>query len=120
MDRLLPARRSSRDLRVVVIEREIAGFGPVGAQRRLGGRGPRRQRRRRSASPATATGAARALRATFAAVDEIGEVAAREQIDCGYRKAGALTVATSDAAMAAPARRARRTAGGDGATDGAC
>jgi glycine/D-amino acid oxidase-like deaminating enzyme len=38
---------------------------------------------------------ARATRESFNAVDEIGRVAAREGIDCGYLKAGLLTVATT-------------------------
>ena len=82
-------------LRVSVIEREIAGYGPSGRNGgwAVGG----------LAGSAKAFGIAgdrerrlRALRATFDAVDQIGEVVAREQIDCGYRKSGALTVATSD------------------------
>ncbi|MGH2850220.1 MAG: NAD(P)/FAD-dependent oxidoreductase, partial [Solirubrobacteraceae bacterium] len=39
--------------------------------------------------------ARRALDATYAGVDEIGEVTRREAIDCGYVKAGAVTIATS-------------------------
>ena len=83
------------DLRVAVLEREIAGFGPSGRNGgwAVGGLvgsaktfGIAHERNRRL----------RALRATFDAVDEIGEVARREQIDCGYRKEGALTLATSD------------------------
>src|SRR6185437_673379 len=37
----------------------------------------------------------RATRETFNTVDEIGEVAEREGIECGYLKAGMLTVATT-------------------------
>jgi len=82
------------DLRVVVLEREIAGFGPSGRNGgwAIGGLvgspgayGIARERDRQR----------RAVRATFAAVDEIGAVVAREQIECGYRKAGALTIATT-------------------------
>jgi len=81
-------------LRVVVVEREIAGFGPSGRNGgwAVGGL---------VGSPAAYGIAAdaerrdRALQATFAAVDEIGAVVAREQIDCGYRRAGALTIATT-------------------------
>jgi glycine/D-amino acid oxidase-like deaminating enzyme len=80
------------DLRVVVLEREIAGFGPSGRNGGwvTGG----------LAGSASAYGIAgdpqrrrRALRATFDAVDEVGAVAAREEIDCGFRKAGALSLA---------------------------
>ena len=83
------------DLRIGVLEREIAGFGPSG---RNGGwataglvgspaaYGLRRGDERLG----------RALRVTCAAVDEIGAISAAEQIDCGFVKAGALTVATSE------------------------
>ena len=81
-------------MRIVVIEREIAGFGPSG---RNGGWATGGL----VGSPAAYGIAAdagrreRALRATFDAVEEIGAVVAHEQIECGYRKAGALTIATS-------------------------
>jgi glycine/D-amino acid oxidase-like deaminating enzyme len=82
------------DLRVAVIEREIAGYGPSGRNGgwAIGGL---------VGSP-SAYGLARggerlqrALRASYDAVDEIGAVAAREQIDCGFVKSGALTIASS-------------------------
>ena len=102
------------DLRVAVIEREIAGYGPSGRNGgwAIGGL---------AGSPA-AYGLAgggerleRALRATYQAIDEIGAVAAREQIDCGFVKAGGLTVATS-----APQWRRLQAAepGGSGASHG--
>jgi glycine/D-amino acid oxidase-like deaminating enzyme len=87
-------KRAQPDLRVVVIEAEVAGFGPSGrnggwasggiagstrAFERLGGR----------------DGVVRGTRETLHTVDEIGEVAEREQIDCGYLKAGMLNIATS-------------------------
>ena len=87
-------KRRAPDLHVVVIEREIAGFGASGrnggwAVGGLSGSaaayGISSDRERRH----------QALRATFDAVDEIGAVVAREQIDCGFRKAGALTIATT-------------------------
>jgi glycine/D-amino acid oxidase-like deaminating enzyme len=81
-------------MRIGVIEREIAGFGPSGRNGgwAVGGL---------VGSPSTfgLTGGgealARALGATYTAIDEIGAVAAREQIDCAFAKTGALTVATS-------------------------
>jgi glycine/D-amino acid oxidase-like deaminating enzyme len=83
-----------RDLRVVVLEREIAGFGPSGRNGGWATGG--------FAGSAAAYGIARdherrrrALRVTFDAVDEIGAVTAREQIDCAFRKAGSLSIATS-------------------------
>jgi len=99
-------------LRVSVIEREIAGFGPSGRNGgwAVGG----------IAGSAKAFGIAhdrdrrlRALRATFNAVDEIGEVVGREQIDCGYRKSGALTVATSDPQWARLRARAADSGGAE-------
>jgi glycine/D-amino acid oxidase-like deaminating enzyme len=81
-------------LRVVVIEREIAGYGASGRNGgwAIGGL---------SGTPAAygcAAGderVARALRATHEAIDEIGAIAAREGIECDFVKAGALTLATS-------------------------
>lgn len=82
-------------LRVIVLEREIAGYGPSG---RNGG----------WASPGMAGNAAayglsrdadavrRGVRETQHGVDEIGRVAAAEGIECGYLKAGAVTIATSE------------------------
>jgi glycine/D-amino acid oxidase-like deaminating enzyme len=87
-------KRHSPDLRVTVVEREIAGYGPSG---RNGGwvsagiSGSAAAYQRRSGHDAVV----RAQRETERTVDEIGEVAERERIDCGYLKAGALTVATS-------------------------
>ena len=81
-----------RDLRVVVLEREIAGFGPSGRNGGWASGG--------LAGSAAAYGIARdrerhrrALRVTFDAVEEIGAVAAREQIECGFRRAGNLSIA---------------------------
>lgn len=87
-------KRAQPDLRVAVLEAEVAGFGPSGrnggwASGGIGG-SPRVYERRGGRD-----GVIRATRETFRAVDEIGEVAAREQIDCGYVKAGMLSVATT-------------------------
>jgi glycine/D-amino acid oxidase-like deaminating enzyme len=87
-------KRLQPDLRVVMLEAEVAGFGPSG---RNGGwasggiGGSRRAYERNSDRDAVV----RATRETCHAVDEIGEVAEREGIECGYLKAGLLTVATS-------------------------
>ncbi len=85
--------RADPALRVVVIEAETAGFGasgrnggwcvpetgaPLDVLDREGGSG---------------TGAAM-LRAMHGAVDEIGAVTAREGIDCGFAKGGALWLAS--------------------------
>ena len=87
-------KRAQPDLRVVVLEAEIAGYGPSG---RNGGwassgiAGSPRVYERRSGHD----GLVRGTRETMRTVDEIGEVAAREHIDCGYVKAGMLTIATT-------------------------
>lgn len=82
------------DLNVVILEREDAGFGPSGRNGGWVSSG--------IAGSARAFGikndralTLRAERETHATVDEIGAVAAREGIECGYRKDGMLTIATS-------------------------
>ena len=82
------------DLRVVVLEREIVGYGPSG---RNGGWAIGGLSGAPSAYGCSHGDAhvARALQATHDAIDEIGAVVEREQIDCGFIKAGALTLATS-------------------------
>jgi glycine/D-amino acid oxidase-like deaminating enzyme len=87
-------KRAQPDLRVVVLEAEIAGYGASGrnggwASGGIGGSPSVYERR------GGRDGVVRATRETFRTVDEIGEVAAREQIDCGYVKAGTLTIATT-------------------------
>lgn len=82
------------DLRVVVLEAESAGFGPSG---RNGGwatagiAGSAKAYRRRHGDDAVR----RATRESCFAVDEIGAVVRRESIECGYVKAGMISVATS-------------------------
>jgi glycine/D-amino acid oxidase-like deaminating enzyme len=87
-------KRLQPDLRVIVLEREIAGFGPSGrnggwASAGLAG----------SASVYAGRNGAgavlRAIRETQGAVDEIGHVAAEEGIECGFVKAGILALATT-------------------------
>ncbi len=88
-------KRAQPDLRITVVEREIAGYGPSG---RNGGwassgiAGSAGVYRRQSGDDAVRRG----LRETYSTVDEIGEVTRREGIACGYLKAGALIVATSE------------------------
>ncbi|HEX4400888.1 MAG TPA: FAD-binding oxidoreductase [Galbitalea sp.] len=86
--------RSSPGLRVVVLEKEIAGFGASG---RNGGwcsaLFPRE-----TASLEKAHGLAAALamrRAMIATVDEVGDVTAREGIDCDFVKGGTIAFARS-------------------------
>ncbi len=82
-------------LRIVVVEREIAGFGPSG---RNGGwvMSGISGSARAYGEPDGSDAMLRASRETQAAVDEVGRVVAEEEIACGYRKAGAVTVATSE------------------------
>jgi glycine/D-amino acid oxidase-like deaminating enzyme len=81
-------------LRIAVVEREIAGFGPSGrnggwASAGLPGSSARYARLR------GADAVRRGERAMADAVGEIGEVIASEGIDCGWLHSGTLMVATS-------------------------
>jgi glycine/D-amino acid oxidase-like deaminating enzyme len=88
-------KRHRPDARVVVLEREVAGYGPSG---RNGGwvssgiAGSAQVYARQSGMDAVL----RATQETYRTVDEIGSVVAREGIACGFVKAGALTVATTE------------------------
>jgi glycine/D-amino acid oxidase-like deaminating enzyme len=88
-------KRLEPGLNVVLVEREVSGFGPSG---RNGGwvmsgiSGTAAAYGKRPGSDAMV----RAARETQTAVDEVGRVIESEGIDCGYRKAGAVTVATSE------------------------
>ncbi len=85
-------KRHQPDARVVVLEREIAGFGPSGrnggwvSARIAGSSGVYATRRGEDA-------VRRAERETFAAVDEVGRVAEEEGIDCGFDKGGTVALA---------------------------
>jgi glycine/D-amino acid oxidase-like deaminating enzyme len=83
------------DMRIAVLEREIAGYGPSGrnggwVSGGLSGSGAAYARR------GGMDAVLRAVRETHAAVDHVGDVVAREGIDCGYRKRGGLFVATTE------------------------
>jgi glycine/D-amino acid oxidase-like deaminating enzyme len=87
--------RNAPDLRIVVVEREIAGFGPSGRNGGwvsgglVGSAGSYRRTHGRD-------GVVRAIRETHAAVDHVAEVVAREGIDCGFLKSGSLYTATTE------------------------
>ncbi|HEY7630837.1 MAG TPA: FAD-binding oxidoreductase [Thermoleophilaceae bacterium] len=82
------------DLRIAVLEAEVAGYGPSGRNGGWASSGisasPRAYERKSDREAVK-----RATRETFNTVNEIGEVAEREGIECGYLKAGMLTVATT-------------------------
>jgi glycine/D-amino acid oxidase-like deaminating enzyme len=103
-------RRADPGLRVVVLEREIAGFGASG--RNGGWCSAFVAMDREAVARRAGRGAAIALqRAMFDTVDEVGRVTAREGVDCHWVKGGALEVATSPVQLArveAGVRRARR------------
>jgi glycine/D-amino acid oxidase-like deaminating enzyme len=86
--------RADPSLRIVVLEAEIAGYGAAGRNAGFvsaGISGEARVYERRGGHD----GVVRAERAMIDAVDAIGRVVAEERIDCGWRKSGALRVATS-------------------------
>jgi glycine/D-amino acid oxidase-like deaminating enzyme len=86
--------RAAPELEVVVVEAQYAGFGASG---RNGGwivgelAGPTRRWHERGG----ASGAAAMATAITNTVHEVGDVIARERIDCDYRHGGTLAVATS-------------------------
>jgi len=87
-------RRADPGLRVAVLEREVAGFGASG---RNGGwclgflpMDLERLARRAGHGPAMAL-----QREMFRTVDEVGQAAEREGIDCHWHKGGTLQLATS-------------------------
>jgi glycine/D-amino acid oxidase-like deaminating enzyme len=86
-------------LRIVVIDREIAGFGASGRNGGWVSAGVAADLRVYS-DRYGADAIRRAERATFDTVSEVGRVVAAEQINCGFTHAGAITVATSNAQLA--------------------
>ena len=88
-------KKADPSLRVTVVEAEIAGFGAAGrnggfVSAGIAGSGARYARDHGWDN------VLRAERETQHGVDEIGRVVAMEGIDCGYRKEGALNLATTD------------------------
>jgi glycine/D-amino acid oxidase-like deaminating enzyme len=92
-------KRAQPDLRVVVVEAEIAGYGASG---RNGGWcageiAGNRERLRKAHGRAAVVALYREM---FRTVDEVGKVAADEGIDCDFQKGGILTFATNEAHLA--------------------
>jgi len=108
-------RRADPGLRVAVLERDVAGFGASG---RNGGwclgflpMDLERLARRAGHGPAMAL-----QREMFRTVDEVGQAAGREGIDCHYHKGGTLQLATSPVQLRrlhARVEQARRMGLGD-------
>lgn len=88
--------RYAPNLRIVVLEREVAGFGASG---RNGGwcSGIFPASRRRIAAEGGRESVARLESALDDAVDEVGRVAAAEGIDCHFAKGGYVSVARNEA-----------------------
>jgi glycine/D-amino acid oxidase-like deaminating enzyme len=86
--------RADPSLAVVVLEREVAGFGASG---RNGGwvlgEVSTGSRQREAAGEAAVAALERAIQGT---VDEVGAACAREGIDCDFVKGGSLTVAQTE------------------------
>ena len=82
------------DLRVAVIEADIAGYGASG---RNGGwvSGEFSMQRDRFEARHGREAVAATFRAVFASIDEIGRVAEAEGIDCHFAKGGSIDLATS-------------------------
>jgi glycine/D-amino acid oxidase-like deaminating enzyme len=90
--------RADPSLAIVVLEREVAGFGASG---RNGGwvlgEVSTGSRQREAAGEDAVAALERAIQAT---VDEVGAACAREGIDCDFVKGGSLTVAQTDPQLA--------------------
>jgi glycine/D-amino acid oxidase-like deaminating enzyme len=82
------------DLRVTVLEREIAGFGASGRNGGWVSAGMASMPSRLARSHGE-DAVRRAEQETFRTVDEIGRVVVAEGIDCGFSKQGTVTIAAS-------------------------
>ena len=89
-------KREQPDLRVVIVEAEVAGFGASG---RNGGwaTGESAGNRARMARRHGRQPVQRLIRTMFETIDEIGRVIAAEGIDCHFDKGGILCFATNSA-----------------------
>ncbi len=86
-------------LRIIVVERDVAGFGASGRNGgwALGEYGVSPMDIARASSPEAAV---RQMRALYDAVDDIGRVATTEGIDCHYAKGGSISWARNRAQLA--------------------
>ncbi|MEX2238266.1 MAG: FAD-binding oxidoreductase [Dehalococcoidia bacterium] len=92
-------KKLDSSLKVVVVEKEIAGFGASG---RNGGwcSGLFPASWGRMARESTRELAVATQRALFATVDEVGRVAEEEEINCHYQKGGTISLARNEAQLA--------------------
>ncbi|HVX19078.1 MAG TPA: FAD-binding oxidoreductase [Acidimicrobiales bacterium] len=99
--------RADPSLRVIVLERETAGFGASGRNGGwcVGDQAAALGVLDKHGGPGAA---ARMVRAVQASVDEVGVVSAAESIDCGYAKGGALLLASSATQLRRLTARARQ------------
>jgi glycine/D-amino acid oxidase-like deaminating enzyme len=99
-------------LRVVLIERAVAGFGPAGRNAGFVSAGIAGEARVYARSHGMGA-VVRAERAIIDTIDHVGGVVAREGIDCGWVKGGSLRIATSAPQLARVERMlaARRAKG---------
>ena len=90
--------RIDPSLRILVLERDIAGFGASGRNGgwALGEYGVSPMDIARASSPEVAV---RQMRALYDAVDDIGRVTAAEGIDCHYAKGGSISWARNRAQL---------------------
>jgi glycine/D-amino acid oxidase-like deaminating enzyme len=85
-------------LDIVVLEAEVAGYGAAGRNAGFVSAGIAGQARAYLARGGW-DGVQRAERAMIEGIDYIGEVVAREAIECGWTKGGSLRIATSPAQL---------------------
>jgi glycine/D-amino acid oxidase-like deaminating enzyme len=88
--------RTEPPLRIVVLEAEIAGYGAAGRNAGFVSAGVPGQAHVYLARGGW-EGVRRAERAMIEGIDYVGEVVAREGIECGWTKGGSLRIATSPA-----------------------
>jgi glycine/D-amino acid oxidase-like deaminating enzyme len=95
--------KADPSIRVVVLERETAGFGASGRNGGwcVGDYGGPEQAVAKAGGPAAVEAMAREM---HRAVDDVGMVVADADIDCGYYKGGALYIAVNDGQL----RRVRK------------
>ena len=106
--------RAQPTLEIVVVEAEIAGFGAAGRNAGFVSAGIAGKAQAYLARGGW-EGVRRAERAMIEGIDHVGEVVAREGIECGWTKSGSLRIATSDAQLerVRAGLESRRERGGD-------